>query len=135
MKMMGISIRSPAMRFCRSRPLRSGRLTSSTRQVGANTRGRARNSSADANVSGCQPAQRISNSRDSRTETSSSTTKTTGVTCDTRDDLESCSDAVAEIMYIAQLHSKCSTQRREQSRLAEWLQQALHCALCKYSWT
>src|SRR3982074_1177629 len=32
-------------------------------------------------------------------------------------------------------HCKCSTKRREQSRLAEWLEQALHCALSKYSWT
>ena len=43
-------------------------------------RGRERNSCADANVSGCQPAVLISSSSDSRTETSSSTTKTIGVT-------------------------------------------------------
>ena len=45
MKMIGMSIRSAAMRFCRSRPLRSGSETSSTRQFGVRTRGRARNSS------------------------------------------------------------------------------------------
>lgn len=42
MKMIGISIQSAAMHFCRSRPLRSGRLTSSTRQLGPRIRGRAR---------------------------------------------------------------------------------------------
>ena len=71
--------RSPATRFCRSRPSRPGRDTSRTRQLGTRARGCVRNSCADANVSGCQPSQRISNSSDSRTETSSSTTKTIGV--------------------------------------------------------
>jgi DNA-binding NarL/FixJ family response regulator len=37
-------------------------------------RGDARNSEAEAKISGCQPSQRISSSRDSRTDTSSSTT-------------------------------------------------------------
>ena len=35
MKMIGMSIRSAATRFCSSRPSRSGRVTSSTRQFGA----------------------------------------------------------------------------------------------------
>jgi hypothetical protein len=43
-------------------------------------RGRTRNSCADANVSACHPSHRINNSRDSRTDTSSSTTKTIDVT-------------------------------------------------------
>src|SRR5258706_545791 len=34
MKMIGMSVRSAAIRFCKSKPLRSGRLTSSTRQLG-----------------------------------------------------------------------------------------------------
>src|SRR5216683_3296772 len=34
MKMIGMSVRSTATRFCRSRPLRPGRETSSTRQLG-----------------------------------------------------------------------------------------------------
>src|SRR5580692_10115045 len=104
MKMMGMSIRSTATRFCRSRPLRSGRVTSSTRQLGARTRGRDRNSCADANVSGCQPAERISNSSDSRTETSSSTTNTIGVACDIGD-LNSWSTALAKLMYILMGHA------------------------------
>src|SRR3712207_8243923 len=45
---------------------------------------RERNSRADSNVSGCQPAGRMSNSKDSRTETSSSTKKTRGFSCDMR---------------------------------------------------
>src|SRR5437879_13420640 len=49
------------------------------RQPGARTTGWQRNSRADPQVSGCQPSARISSSNDSRTETSSSTTKTTGV--------------------------------------------------------
>src|SRR5437016_5972275 len=87
MKMIGISVRSAATRFCSSRPFRSGRLTSSTRQLGARTRGEDRNSCADANVSGFQPAEPISNSSDLRTEASSSTTNTIGVACDIGDDL------------------------------------------------
>src|ERR1700694_200329 len=102
MKMIGMSVRSTATRFCRSRPLRSGSVTSSTRQLGARTRGRDRNSCADANVSGCQPAQRISASSDSRTETSSSTTNTMGVACDMGADLASGSDALDNLMYIPQ---------------------------------
>src|ERR1700730_557526 len=104
MKMIGMSIRSAATRFCRSRPLRPGRSTSSTRQLGARTRGRERNSCADANVSGCQPAQRISASSDSRTETSSSTTNTIGVARDIGD-LNSWSAALAKLMYILMGHA------------------------------
>ncbi len=51
------------------------------RQLGTGARGWSRNSCAEAKVSGCQPSQRISNSGDSRTHTSSSATKTIGVTC------------------------------------------------------
>jgi len=61
---------------------KDGRETSSTKQFGVVVRGRARNSSADANVSGCQPANSTNNSSDSRTEMSSSTTKTIGLACD-----------------------------------------------------
>src|SRR5580658_5756606 len=84
--MIGMSARSTATRFCRSRPLRPGRDTSRTRQLGTEGRGRVRNSWADSNVSGCQPSKRINNSSDSRTETSSSTTNTIGVACDIGDD-------------------------------------------------
>src|SRR6266446_4830560 len=143
MKMIGMSSRSTATRFCRSRPLRPGRLTSSTRQLAARTRGRARNSCADANVSGRQPAQRISNSSDSRTETSSSTTNTIGVACDMGDDLDSRSRALAELMHIPRCESvpdrsaqsKCGIERLKQSRLAEWLEQAFHGTLCEHAWT
>src|SRR5882757_1820661 len=102
MKMIGMSLRSAATRFCRSRPLRSGSETSSTRQLGTNGRGWAMNSSADANVSGCQPAQRISDSSDSRTEMSSSTTNTMGVACAMADDRGTLSDALADLICIPQ---------------------------------
>ena len=48
-------------------------------QFGTVARGRARNSSADANVSDCHPSERINDSSDTRTAISSSTTKTIGV--------------------------------------------------------
>src|ERR1700719_3545409 len=145
MKIIGMSIRSTAMRFCRSRPLRSGRATSRTRQLGATTRGRARNSCADANVSGRQPAKRISDSSDSRTETSSSTTNTIGVACDISD-LNSWSASLAKLMYIPIIswgartwhrsgHSKSGIERLAQSRGAEWLEQALHGTLSEQAWT
>src|SRR6266568_7395888 len=113
MKMIGMSLRSAATCFCRSRPLRSGSDTSRTRQLGACTRGRARNSCADANVAGSQPALRISNSSDSRTEMSSSTTNTIGVVCDMSDALDSG-------------YAERGVERLEQRRLAERLEQALH---------
>src|SRR5580704_4971616 len=88
MKMIGMSLRSTATRFCSSRPLSPGRETSSTRQLGAKIRGRSRKSCAEANVSGCHPSLRISSSSDSRTEMSSSTTNTIGVAAgDTGDGL------------------------------------------------
>src|SRR5436309_4631720 len=112
MKMMGMSVRSAAMRRCSSSPLRPGSETSSTRQLGASTRGRARNSCAVASSSGCQPALRISNSSDSRTEMSSSTTNTMGVVCDMGDSLDSG-------------YAECGVEGPQQSFLAEWLEQAL----------
>src|SRR3984893_6736761 len=123
MKMIGISIRSTATRFCSSRPLMSGRVTSSTRQLGAKTRGLDRNSCADSNVSGCQPAESISNSSDLRTETSSSTTNTIGVAPEIGDDIDSQSSAFAEVMSSPvscqhsnrgwlQAHSRASGERR-----------------------
>src|SRR5258706_1200529 len=131
MKMIGISVRSAAIRFCKSKPLRSGRLTSSTRQLGTLTRGRARNSCADANVSGSQPSQRISASNDSRTERSSSTTKTIGVSRDMSDDLDSRNVTTAQVIVILHpitakrsFHSKSDVNGIHQSRLAEWFEQA-----------
>ena len=55
MKMIGISVRSASC-CCNSRPLSPGSVTSSTRQHGTVARRRDRNSDAEANVSGCQPA-------------------------------------------------------------------------------
>src|SRR2546427_5755773 len=115
MKMIGMSLRSAATRFCRSRPLRSGSDTSRTRQLGACTRGRTRKSCADANVAGSQPALRISNSSDSRTEISSSTTNTMGVGWDIGYSLNSS-------------YAKCGVERPQQRRLAEGLEQALYSA-------
>src|SRR5262245_8846962 len=97
MKMTGMSMRSLAIRSCRSRPLRSGSETSSTRQHGQSARGLTRNSCAEANLSARQPAESISNSSPWRTETSSSTTNTIGVGCDTDDDLDAWSAAFAEL--------------------------------------
>src|SRR6266852_6392747 len=138
--MIGMSIRSLAMRFCRSRPLRPGRETSSMRQLGTRTRGRPRNSCADANISCCQPSQRINNSSDSRMETSSSTTNTIGVPSDMGDDPTSWTSARAKcILYPPGAamadrltHSKCDIQRLKQCCVAEWLEQALHCTLFKH---
>src|SRR6185369_11535184 len=59
---------------------------SSTRQLRLLARGRSRNSSADANVSGFQPAKSRRSSSDSRTDTSSSTTKTNGLSDCVADD-------------------------------------------------
>src|SRR5450432_350500 len=145
MKMIGISDRS-ATRFCRSKPLRSGRATSSIRQFGTGARGQARNSRAEANVSGCQPAQRMSNSSDSRTETSSSTTNTTGVACSMCDDLDYESRALAQKnIYIVfprrgasaryrSIHSKRGIQRLKQVRIAERLEQEPDGALLEHAW-
>src|SRR3984893_16305514 len=129
MKMIGMSVRSAAMRLWRSRPLRSGRLKSSIRQLGASTRGRERNSSAEAKVSGCQPAKRISDSSDSRTDASSSTTKTSGLVCDF-DSLSECTS-----YNIRSVHLKRGIERLEQSRLAERLEQTLHGTPFEQAWT
>src|SRR6267378_1996496 len=82
MKMIGMSLRSPS-RCCRSSPLSPGSETSSTRQLGLVSGVLSRKSSAVAKVFVRQPAVSINASSDSRTETSSSTTKTTGVNFDT----------------------------------------------------
>src|SRR5262245_54231001 len=128
MKMIGMSGRSAVTSFCRSRPLRSGRLTSRTRQLGTRGLWRERNSCADANVSGCQPADSISSSRDSRTETSSSTTNTIGL--DVGDDSPSGGLArpigpPRESVADLSARSKSCMERPQQRRLAERLEQAL----------
>src|SRR5215469_9187733 len=87
MKMIGMSRRSAPICACRSRPLRPGSRISTTRQLGEAGRGRARNSLAEAKVSERQPAESISDSRDSRTEASSSTTNTIGVPYEARAEL------------------------------------------------
>src|SRR4029077_17936838 len=121
MKMMGMSVRSAAMRSCSSRPLRPGSDTSRTRQLGATTRARARNSCAEARSSGCPPAWRINSSRDSPTETSSSTTNTIGVACDMRSYLVST--------------SQCGREGPQQIRLAEWLEETRYGALFEQAGT
>src|SRR5262245_43135517 len=119
MKMIGIAIRS-ATSFCKSRPLRAGRATSRTRQCGTAALGRDRNSFADANVSGCHPTERISNSSDSRTEMSSSTTSTIGFPCDMGQHLET-----LKIVGDPSARPQRGIERLTQRRLAEWLEQAL----------
>src|SRR5580700_10707198 len=131
MKMIGMSGRSMATCFCRSRPLRPGREMSSTRQLGTSTRGRARNSSADANVCGSQPSQRINNSSDSRTDTSSSTTNTIGTACDIRDPYFIPPDGNRPANRS--VHLKRRVECLKQSSIAEWLEKARHGALCQNS--
>src|SRR5712664_793727 len=139
MKIIGMSIRSGAISFCSSRPLSSGRETSSTRQHGASGRGRVRNSSADANVSGCHPTKRISASSDSRTEMSS-TTKTIGIGSDFGEP-DSELFALAEFIYslfrtngVGYLSSlKCGIDRVTQRRIAEGLEQARRRTLSEHS--
>src|SRR5712671_4961115 len=106
-KMIGMFRWSPR-RFCRSSPLSPGNETSSTRQRGFASGLVSRKSSAEAKVFVRQPAVAINASSDSRTETSSSTTKTTGVTFDTSRRLD------------------CLRYGAEQSRFAEWLDEAAH---------
>src|SRR2546423_2478670 len=140
MKMIGISIRS-ATSFWRSRPLRSGRETSSIRQFGVSARGRARNSCADAKTSGCQPAKRISNSSDSRTDMSSSTTNTIGVAGGMGDDPNLLPGARSEFIYHLvckgvsdrSVHPECGIYRVKQSRIAERLEKALRRTLFEHS--
>src|SRR5258708_13568446 len=142
MKMIGMSGRSTATCFCRSRPLRPGREMSSTRQLGTRARGRARNSSADANVCGSQPSEWINNSSESRDDTSSSTTNTIGTACDIRDNPNLRPNACAPIILylnqetarrIASVHPKRRVESLKQSGIAEWLEQARHGALCQNS--
>src|SRR5689334_446502 len=125
MKMMGMSTRSPPISFCSSRPFKAGRDTSRIRQLGVAVRGRARNSSADANVSGCHPANLINSSSDSRTETSSSTTKTIGWCCGF--------GAVTVISIQRMNHStyaKRGVKCLYQIGRLKWLEQTIHCAFC-----
>src|ERR1051326_2040341 len=139
-KMIGMSVLSEAISFCSSRPLSSGRETSSTRQLGASGRGRARNSSADAKVSGCHPTKRISASSDSRTEMSSSTTKTMGIGLDF-DEPDSELFALAEFIYpLSRTRGagylsllKCGIDRVTQRRFAEGLEQARRRTLSEHS--
>src|SRR6202035_3662186 len=108
MKMIGMSIRSTATRLCSSSPLTSGSERSRTRQLGVRTRGRARKSLAVANVSACQPAAQISDSRDARTEGSSSTTNTIGAAYDWGADVDSSTKALAKcIFYLPGQLSHC----------------------------
>src|SRR5690348_4801690 len=128
MKMIGMSVRS-MMRFWRSRPLRLGSVTSRTRQLGPSTRERSRNSSADSNVSGRQPAQRISNSSDSRTDTSSSTTNMTGASPEIIDALDSLRASPGDLMSPSPAQNtaaKRGPDRIQQDFLAERLDEALY---------
>src|SRR5262249_34722020 len=126
MKMIGMSSRSTT-RCCTSSPLRSGSDTSRTRQLGAQTRGRARNAAAEAKGSTCQPAQRISPSSASRTETSSSTTNTMGVLYDMGDALLACMALPLDHARGARsAPAQGGLERLQQRRLAERLEQARH---------
>src|SRR5215475_1452769 len=126
MKMIGRSTRS-MMRFWRSSPLRLGSFTSRTRQPGPSMFERSRNSSADANVSGRHPAERINNSSDSRTDTSSSTTKTTGASHAIARIGDPLHASPGELMVPSRfqcLPTKRAADRVEEGGLAEWLHEA-----------
>src|ERR1700677_525464 len=97
-KMIGMYALSPAIRFCRSKPVRPGSKTSNTRQVGLRRGGRERNSGADAKTSAFQPALLINNSSDSRTDSSSSTTNTVGEARGPADDRNSFTRMLAEFI-------------------------------------
>ena len=147
MKMIGMSVRSAATRFCSSRPLRPGRVTSSTRQLGTRTRGRARNSCADANVSGCQPAhcgsaipairaprrRRRRRTRLGRREPCETTSRQDPSRRPPHFISLPCISQVQKGGSIAQFTRKAALERAEQSRVAEWLEQALHCALFEHA--
>src|SRR5215831_4053334 len=123
MKMIGVSTRSAAMRSCTSRPLKSGSETSSTRQLGEEERGLARNSIAQANVCACQPAESISNSSDSRTEASSSTTKTIGVLSDADEKCDARSVAFDELGNSGIACDMMMTSFRGQAAIARSVRQ------------
>src|SRR6202522_2607750 len=97
-KMMGMYALSPAIRFCRSKPVRPGSVTSKTRQVGLRRDGRERDSCADSKTSAFQPALRINDSNDSRTDSSSSTTNTVGEARGPADDRNSFTRMLAEFI-------------------------------------
>src|SRR5258706_2669201 len=75
-KIIGILIPALASSRCKSRPLRPGNCTSSTRQLGPFGRSAAKNSCADENVCALKPAERMRFFRLSRVPVSSSTTNT-----------------------------------------------------------
>src|SRR5260221_6208942 len=133
MKMIGMSLRSPATRAWRPRPFRAGRLTSSTRQLGRDAGGQARKASADAKASPSQPAVRIRPSKASRTDTSSSTTNTVGFSSDMTDGpvdgLSRIPRPLVNDCMSRVSSAKRSVDRLQQGGLAEGLEEAGHCAL------
>src|SRR5215469_3610500 len=136
MKIIGMSVRSMAMRFCRSRPFMPGREISSSRQFGTRARGQSRNSWADANVFGCQPSFWIRSSSDSRTETSSSTTNTMGlaVAIDnprfmSKRDGRHCTPLSRTCRGGSSFAPKCRVDGIEHSGVAERLVQKFHGSL------
>src|SRR6185369_5041352 len=141
MKIMGMSLRSTATRFCSSRPFRPGREISSSRQLGRRARGRSRNSCAQANVSGCQPSLSIRSSNDSRTETSSSTTNTMGLAVAIGDNPTPGESVPINAIVLSRtnqggpsFHVKCRIDGIKQSGVAEWLEQTLHRTLFEHLW-
>src|SRR5258706_4952469 len=75
-KIIGILTPALASSCCKSRPLRPGNCTSSTRQPEPFGRSAAKNSCADENVCALNPAERMRFFRLSRVPVSSSTTNT-----------------------------------------------------------
>src|SRR6266852_4547907 len=134
MKMIGMSIRSLAMRFCRSRPLKPGRETSSMRQLGTRARGRLRNSCADANISAASlrsestiPATRVRRRR--RQQRTRLVWRPTWVLTPLHGQVRGLNSfyiLLAQHIPDRLTHSKCDIERLKQSRVAEWLEQARH---------
>ena len=95
MKMIGMSVRSASC-FCSSRPLSPGSVTSSTRQHGTGGARAGQKFLRRRERFGLPAGALISSSNDSRTETSSSTTKTIGGDVRHGEDLDE-REAIADI--------------------------------------
>src|SRR5437870_1794409 len=83
-KTIGIAMPALANSCCKSRPLKPGIRTSSTKHDGPSGRFAAKNSRAEPNAWTLKPARRIRRSVDRRNDGSSSTTNTMESACSTR---------------------------------------------------
>src|SRR5260370_18083170 len=87
---------SSAIRFCKSSPLCPGSRKSNTKQLVTSSRELSRNSWAEEKVKTLKPTERIKLTRDSRTDSSSSTTNT-----------KACSFCIALLLMLRESKLKC----------------------------